>query len=407
MARTSVWRSAVVAAGAAASLAAGCRESLTTPGACPGVCPGQGVQLADTVLVTPVVFDTSVRGYVLAREASYLLASSLDSLKSVVAIRFSAVPDKWFPSSSDTVGVAVGAVDSILVVVHVSQRDTTVKPLRAVFYRLPAQFDTGATYDTLQPYFTDAALLDTLDIPDSVATGVVSFRLPDTLRAPQADSGVISVAMAVVGPSPTALGLESGNFGTSAPVLEYFVRGQPPNDTLTKVLSEAPEFSTFVMSPDPGQPVAGDLAVGGIPTARATLRLVLPPEAVDSSAIVRGTLTLRLRRPASGFAGDSFYVAARPLLRDYGVKSVAYPDSSVAAVALVHEGDTGSVALEIAPILRLWGTTTGDTLPRVISLSIFPEGQVLGQVDFEGGLAGALAPQLRVTYVRRYTFGLP
>ena len=71
----SAWRSA-----AAVALVAilGCREQLTTPGHCPELCPQGNVQLVDTLLTTMDASDTSVRGYVLAREASYLLASNLD-----------------------------------------------------------------------------------------------------------------------------------------------------------------------------------------------------------------------------------------------------------------------------------------------------------------------------------------
>jgi hypothetical protein len=161
------------------------------------------------------------------------------------------------------------------------------------------------------------------------------------------------------------------------------------------------------MSPDPGQPASGVLAVGGMPTARATMRLGLPKEVVDSNAIVRGTLILNTLDPVGGFARDSFLLAAQPLLRDHGPKSLLYPDSSIAGVTWLHPGQSGQVQLDITRLLRLWGTTTGDSLPRTLVLRVVPEGSLLSAVNFRGFAAGAGAPQLRVTYVRRYTFGVP
>ena len=122
---------------------------------------------------------------------------------------------------------------------------------------------------------------------------------------------------------------------------------------------------------------------------------------------LRATLILHTLRPAGGFAGDTFVVLAQPVVRDYGPKSVIYPDSTVSGYARLAPGDTGTVEMEIAPILRFWGTTTGDSIPRLIVLRAFPEGAILGSVDFAGRAAGALGPQLRVTYVKPYSFGVP
>jgi hypothetical protein len=73
---------------------------------------------------------------------------------------------------------------------------------------------------------------------------------------------------------------------------------------------------------------------------------------------------------------------------------------------VVHEGQTGTVNLDIAPILRLWGTTLGDSLPRTIVLSVGAEANAFGELDFRGR-GGPGAPQLRVTYVKSYPSGVP
>jgi hypothetical protein len=406
MARTSVSRRTLAAALLVAI--AGCREELTMPGRCPALCPSGNLVLADTLLTAPDTLDTSVRGYVALRDASFLLASSLDSLKSLMLMRFSAVGDS-FMLAGDSVPVTISGVDSVLISFTVGQRDTAAKQMRTVFYRLPARFDTTLTYAQALPYFADSLLVDTVAVPDSLQTGVLSQHLPTTLRALPGDSGIVSLGVAVLASIPTAFGVGSGNIGSSAPRLSFYVRGQRPQDTVpqTQVLTVEPSFGTFVLSSLQGQPLSGVLAVGGLPAARATLELALPKVVIDSNAVVRATLTLTPVSPAVGFARDSFYVEARPLLRPYGPKSVLYPDSLIAGHAKVHVGDAGPVEVDIAPILRLWGSTTGDSLPRMIMLRVFLEGQVLGEVDFKGRVAGASGPQLRVTYVKRYRFGVP
>ncbi len=399
----SAWRSAVVVAALAAVV--GCKEQLTTPGVCPAVCPASHVELADTLLTTADASDTSVRGYVLVREASYLLTSTLDSLQSVALIRFSPLDTVWYPAAAET--LYAGAPDSVDLTLQILQRDTTVKQLQLLVYRMPAMFDTAATYASIQPYFTAPYLVDTIAIPDTAQTGSFTFRIADSLVIAPADSEVVSLGIALLGPSQTALTIGSGNLGTSAPILSYYVNARAPFDTTTKVLSVEPFLSLFVMSPAPAQPPPGVLAVGGMPTARATLRLALPNVVVDSNAVVRATLLLNVLSPAGGFARDSFYVIAQPVVRDYGVKSVLWADSSVSGTVLIHQGQSGPVAVDIAPILRFWGTTVGDSTPRLVVLRVYPEGSILGSVSFAGRVAGATGPQLEVTYVKPYAFGVP
>lgn len=412
MGRTSAWRSAAAAAVLAAL--AGCGSDITTAGRCPQLCPASSVQLADTLLTAPVSSDTSVRGYVLVREASFLLASSLDSLKSEVLVRFTPMPKTW-TSGTDT--VILGKVDSVRLQLSIVQRDTSAHSLRIILHRLPALFDTGATYASIQPSFADSTLWDTTvaasgPIPDSLASGNLTLATPDTLGPLAGDTGVVALGITLVAATPTALAIGSGNQGTVGPILFFYVKGHLAKDTLQldtvpHAVSLQQTFATFVMSPDPGQPAAGVLSVGGLPTARATLSLSLPKVVVDSTSIVRATLILTTRQAVAGFARDSFTLAAQPLLRDLGPKSLLFPDSTISGVTRLHQGQTGRVEVDITPILRLWGTTTGDTLPRTLVLRTSPEGGQLGAVDFVGSEAATGGPQLRVTYVRRYTFGIP
>jgi len=394
-------RSALAVLGLAAVF--GCKEQLTTPGRCPAVCPATNLQLADTLLATADVSDTSVRGYVLVREASYLLTSNLDSLQSVALLRFAPMDSVWY-SGTDT--AHVGKRDSVQLTLQFLQRDSSVKQLRLVVYRLPAKFDTAATYADIAPYFADSNLVDTIAIEDTAQAGSHTFRIADSLVIAPADSGVVSLGLKLLAAGKTALTLGSGVL-TSAPTLSAFVHARAPVDSLSKTFSVLPFVALFVMSPPPAQPPPGLLAIGGIPTARATVRLSLPKVVTDSNAVVRATLLLNTAAPAGGFARDSFYVIAQPVVRDYGIKSILWPDSSVSGKMLIHQGQTGPVEMDLAPILRFWGTTSGDSTPRLIVMRVYPEGSILGAVTLSGRAAGAAGPQLRVTYVKPYVFGVP
>ncbi len=399
MARTSVWRSLLLAGLVAAG---GCTEKLTTPGRCPQLCPSSNVQMADTLLTTVDSGDTTARGYVVMREATFVAASTLDSLKSVVLLRFSPLATFWAQTSTDTV-LAAFPPDSVQAVLQPTFRDTTVHP-RLVLYRLPAKFDTAMTYQQATAYFADSVVLDTAAVPD---TGVMTIRMPTTLVPGSGDSGVVAIGIKVIADSPTVVGLSSGHSGSTSPALTYYVHGQAPNDTLHRNLSVAPTFATYAQSPAVGAPPPGFLALGGVPSAHALLRLSLPKVAVDSVGIVRATLVLGLASPVVAFPGDSIVVEAFPLLRDYGPKSVLYPDTAFSGRAVVHYGQTAAVGLDIARILRLWGTTAGDSLPRTIVLSVFSEGTELAEVLLNGRASAAGGPQLRVTYVKRYELGVP
>jgi len=401
----SAWRSAVLVAGLAGAMM-GCREKLTTPSRCPELCPATKLEMADTLLPLADSADTSVRGFVLIREATYLLASTLDSLQAVTLIRFSAHDTMWTVSGTTLDSLYIGKQDSLVLTLELAQRDTAVKNLRLVIWRLPAQFDTGATYQSIQPYLADSTLVDTVAVPDTAQAGAHTFNIADSLPMQPGDSGYVSLAIGIVAPTKTALTFGSGNLST-APLLSTYVHARAPFDTATDVFSVSPFVSLFVINPPATQPPPGILAVGGIPTARALLSLSLPKLVVDSTSIVRATLLLNTVGAVGGFANDSFYVVAEPVVRDYGVKSVLWPDSATSGIVLVHQGQTGQIQLDMAPILRFWGTTQGDSTPRLIMLRAYPEGSILGAVNFSSRAAGAAGPQLEVTYVKPYSFGVP
>jgi len=409
MAGTSAWRSALAALAAAALL--GCREDIAAPGQCPSLCPSADVELVDTMLTGVVVSDSSMRGFVVPYEAAILVASTLDSLKGLVLVRFTAL-DTVFRVSNDTVPVVIGSYDSVTIDLTMRQRDTAAEDLRVLLVRLPAGIDTTTTYATALPFFADSLIVDSLIVDSlvggSVATGTLHQRLPVARMLPGAgDSGKVALGIAIRAASPTAVSFGSLDLSGAPPRITYWARGAAPNDTLRQAISRSPAFDTFVMTPVPGVPPAGALQVGNLPSARTLLRLDIPRRLLDSTSIARGTLILTLTRPATGRPGEVFDVEARPVIGDFSGKSITASDTAVTGLGQVTVGQTGPVEIEIGRILRFWRSPAGDSLPRAILLRNRLESAALGEVTFWGRTAGVAAPLLQLTFVRPYAFGVP
>ena len=404
-------RSGRIAAGAAlAALVAGlgCQENVTAPGSCPSLCPAGSVVLVDTVLTDIVASDSSYRGYYAPSEAQTLALADLDSLRSVALVRFGSRDSTWIPPVTNDTAVTIGRVDSVQLRITLAGRDTAAKNLRILVYRLPAQFDTGMTWADVQPYLTDSALVDTITIADSVTGGDVLWTLRsgavDTI--PAGDGGVVSFAFAVRASTKTGVGLTSDESGSSGAHLEWFVHAAAPRDSLTHGFVVGGSFDTFVFDPPPAMP-SNALVAGGLPSARSILRLQLPPEAIDSVRVVRATLILTPTHRARGLPTATFLLSARGIVRDLGAKSIIFTDTAAGGTASVAVGDSSEIHIEVGRLLRAWGTSVGDSLPRVIMLLGEPEGGGMSEVAVGGKSAGAAAPRLRLTFVRPYPFGLP
>lgn len=398
-----------VAAGLAAALLAGlgCRENVTAPGSCPSLCPSSRVELVDTVLTGIVVSDSSFRGYYAPFEAPLMPVSDLDSLRSIAIIRFGARDSTWYPATNDT-AVTIGRVDSVKLRFVITGRDTLATGLRILAYRLPSAFDTGLTWQQAQQYLVDSLLVDTVLVDDTLIAGTVAWPLDarGIAALTQPDTGVAALALVVRASRPTALSVGATGSGLGGAYLDWYVHAQAPRDTLSHLFSVGTEFDSFLYDPPESTP-SDAMVAGGLPSARSILRLHLPPEVTDSARLVRATLLLTPTAPARGLPGETFRVAARGLVKDLGPKSVIFADTSAGGTAPVTVGDTTEIGIEVGRLLRAWGTTAGDSLPRVLMLLAEPEGQSLAEVSVGRSASGAAAPRLRVTYVRPYTFGVP
>lgn len=399
----------LVVGAAVVALLAGlaCRENVTAPGSCPDLCPAGDIAVVDTMLTVIVAADTTYRGYFAPAEARSLALANLDSLRSVALVRFGARDSIWYPAVNDT-AVRIGRVDSVRVRITLAVRDTAARGMHILVYRLPAQFDTGTTWADVQPFLADSQLVDSIAVADSVAAGDVTwtFRTHALDSIPQSDAGVVALAFAVRAAAKTGLGLTSTENASGGPHLQWFVHSRAPRDTLSHAFVVGAEYDTFVFDPPQALP-SNALAAGGLPSARSLLRLRLPRQAIDSVRVLRATLILTPTRPARGLPKESFLLSARGIVRDLGPKSVIFTDTAAGGTAAVRVGDSAEIHIEVGRLLRAWGTTAGDSLPKVIMLLSEPEGGGMGEVTVGRGRSGAAAPRLRVTFVRPYPFGLP
>jgi hypothetical protein len=96
------------------------------------------------------------------------------------------------------------------------------------------------------------------------------------------------------------------------------------------------------------------------------------------------------------------------VLKDFGAKSIVFPDSSLYGSAIVTAGDSGVVTIEMVNVLRLWRGSNPDSLPRTVVLRNTNEGLLVGEIEAFGAGAGIpRAPRLHITYVRPVQFGVP
>ncbi len=398
----------LAAAALAASLAGlACREDVTAPGSCPSLGPSAHGSLVDTVLTGIVTSDSTFRGFYAPREAPISPLADLDSLHSIPLIRFGARDSTWYPAANDT-AVKVGRVDSVYLRFAVASRDLAATGLRIIAYRIPSDFDTGMTFAQVQPSLADSQLVDTIAVDDTLEAGTVRWRLSSRAiaRLASPDTGVAALALVVVASRPTALSVGQTGSSMGGAYFDWYVHAQAPRDSLSHVFSVGTQFDTFVHDPPDVTP-SNALAAGGLPSARAILHLDLPAYVLDSARLVRATLILTAASPVRGMPAESFRVSARGLIRDLGPKSMLYADTSAGGTAPVTQGDSGEIHIEVGRLLRGWGTTAGDSLPRAIMLLSEPEGASLGEVRVARWNAGAAAPRLRVTFVRPYPFGVP
>ncbi len=397
-------RAWAVSLGATALALAGCREATTAPGACPDFCPPASVQLVDTVLGQGIVGDSTFIGFVNGSEAAGMqlvndtgATSGVTQSRSV--IRFIAFPDRLPVAATDTVTGAVVGIDSFAVTLPVVLRSQGVAGLELALHRLPADIDTTASFASLEPFFADSTLLMVLPIPDSLTADTISTVLPDSAFPTfDSDGRRASIGVVLRSPEPAFLTLGAIEVGNAA-ILTRFARVDSGAGEVEVSDARQPDFDTFVAAPLP-LPAADVLRVGGVPAARAVLRLDIPSSILDSAKIVRATLVLVLTEAVLGAPTDSARILVQRVSADVGAKSplvTVRADSIPFRSTLVTAGATDTVRIDITDLLTDF--QLDPERPRVVVLRAVPEGASFVEARFGSTANAATRPVLHITFV--------
>jgi hypothetical protein len=397
------WLIAIVA------VVAGCQESLTSPGACPDYCPAARLQVRDTVLNGALVREEWFQGYVRADRASAMqVASDGTQEQSRAVVRF-------FPLA-DSVSIGselrpITAIDSFRLRFTLLRRRQDVSDLEVRIHRIPVSVDTSWGFADLDPYFQDSTLLATIVIPDSVLSdslvgdSLVTVLAGDAFPTLAQDSQTVAVGLAVRGDQAAYvdLGSRQGTAGQSA--LTRYVQADSSGTNVSREESRSVDLDTFAARAI-AAPGADAVAVGGVPAARAFLRLSVPDTILQRSNVVRATLLLVPAEPALGAPGDTLSLRAFALEADYGPKSRFVPspvDSIVRGAVDVAVGSADTIRIDVTHIVRPWQADT--TRPRTILLRIVPEGATLGEVRLATSRSAGPKPAIRITYVPLFLSG--
>jgi len=400
------------AAALLAGVLAGCQERLTAPADCPALCPGGSSQVFDTIVGALPGLDSSFSGYVARGSGAALLVSN----------DFAASDDRavyQFAALGDSIRVRDTlrsfTFDSAAISLTLVARDTNVNGLRVYLYRLPPALDTTITFAGLAPLLAAPALIDSIQVPDSVNAGAIRsvLRGADVARlglSPGGDS-VLAIGVAMAADVPTGIRVGSIAAGSAATFTSYVTVDVPDTGSIrNQSLVRSSVFNTFVTR-EPLQPADSVLTVGGEPSSRALIRFGLPDAFLDSALIIRATLELVPARPILGLPTDRTLLDTRALLADLGAKSpVARPEVATEAPFVVLDTvpavQTDTVRVEITRLVQLWQSTRAR--PQAVFLKLQPEAATFTRAVFGSTRTPAIGgPRLRITYQRSFPFQSP
>ena len=390
----------------------GCQERLTEPVDCPTLCPGGDARVIDTFLTALPLGDSSHAPYVGGNAAASLLVSNgLDGRLARAIYRF--VQRRDSVEVLDTNRTYL--VDSVLIAINLRGRDTLLDGLKLFVYRISPDVGSDITFATLEPQLVEANLIDSVAVPDTLASGIVQLKLhgADVLKTGlRSDSGgTLAIGVALGAPQPTGVRFGSLISATGAGFVSY-VTAQNVPDTASgrqQALEQPTAFSAFVTDVTP-TPDPDLLTVGDVPSSRTLLRFDLPERLEDSATIVRATLELTPARPVRGIASDPALLVARSVLADLGAKSVVADDRTspqLVAADTLMPGTTAPVQLDVTNLVRLWQATDVER-PEAIFLSLSPEAGSFTVGEFGSTRRPDIGvPRLRITYMLAFPFEKP
>jgi hypothetical protein len=400
-------RSRLAVLAVAAAAVSGCQERLTAPAECPELCPGGESRVFDAVITPIPNSDTSYTGYVARQAAGALLVSNgLPASENRALYRFNARPDSI--EVRDT--LRAYTVDSALLSLNLIARDTLVNGLKLYLYRVDPELDTTVTFAQLEQQLLPAAIIDSIEVPDTLNSGLVRTVLTgadvEKVALPAGTGGVLAIGVAMAADQPSGVRIGSAIAGTGATFISYLTLDVPDTGSVRQQsLTRAPAFNTFVTE-TPQVPDPAFLAVGGEPSARALIRFDLPDEIDDSATIVRATLELIPREPLIGLPTDPPLLQAKALLADLGAKSPVTTDEDFIARDTLSVGTADTIRLDMTNIVRLWQAV--DERPEAVFLSLLPEAATFTRPVFGSTRSGSAGPpRLRITYLRPFPFESP
>ena len=385
----------------------GCQERLTAPAECPELCPGGQSRVFDTVITPLANSDTSYLGYVARSAAGALLVSNgLPASEDRAVYRFNARPDSI--EVRDT--LRAYTVDSALLALNLVARDTLVNGLKLYLYRIDSAVDIDDTFTSIDQQLVPTAIIDSIEVPDSVNSGLVQtvLRGADVAKValPTGTGGVLAIGVAVAADQPSGVRIGASAAGTGATFVSYVTLDVPDTGSVRRQsVTRAPAFNAFVTE-SPLVPEDALLTVGGEPSSRALLRFDLPEDIEDSATIVRATLELVPRSPMLGLPADPALLQAKALLADLGAKSPVTTDERFISADTLSVGSADTVRLDMTPIVRLW--QAASERPEAVFLSLLPEGASFTRPVFGSTRSGTVgAPRLRITYLKPFPFETP
>jgi hypothetical protein len=431
-----------------------CQEKLNGGAACPSLCPGANAVVRDTVFDGAAVLsmDTTLTGYApYSGTFEFLVAagantSSQDSLDIRSIVRFDSITYNW-----DTAGVTKPAtfVESAFVRVYfdtLNIKSPGGVPITVEAYDVDsAGIDTTTT--VLASLFRPDRFLGSTTVKPGArtpgATGVPGLLTPqidsitvflDSTRILQHVTGdhVVRVGFRITSPGPAWIGIyKVQTLNVAGASVQPKFSFMPTTDTVFAPLTTAPnstspagdtvltaqlaEYSVSVVGTPP--PPGGFLSVGGMPASRTYLKFNLPSNIVDSTSIVRATLTLT-HLPSPLYAlDDTMIVYPEGILSTAVVSTPAKNALFLAPTTLigidsvrVPTAIADTVNMEFVSAIRTWYRRGADTVQRIIVLQANYEGATPYAASFYSAgpsVPPSLRPHLHLAYVSPLHYPVP
>jgi hypothetical protein len=360
----------------------------------------------DTVLTSLSNSDSSFSGYVGRTSAGAMLVSNgLPASEDRAVYRFNARADSV--PVNDTLRPFV--VDSARLTLNLIARDTLLGGLKLYLYRIDPAVDSTATFESTTLQMVPAAIIDSIEVPDTLDSGALEtvLRGADLAKValPPETGGVLAMGVAMAADQPSGVRLGASASSTGAAFISYVTADVADTADRRQIVTRDAVFNMTVTR-TPRVPDPAFLAVGGEPSSRALVRFDLPEPIEDSATIVRATLELLPRSPLLGLSTDPPVLQAKAVIADLGAKSPVTQDQRFIATGALTLGTADTVRLDVTALVRAWQTSSQP--PEAIFLSLVPEAASFSRPEFGSTRSGTVGgPRLRVTYLRPFPFEKP